>query len=239
MPTFMPKPLYGENGSGMHTHQSLFSNGSRLLRRRRPVLPVDVGKAFIAGQLKHAREICSIFAQWSTPTSAGAGLRGSGLRRVVAAQRSAARARAAYHRGIGEGHAHGASLPGPPRATPTDLRRAAAGGLEGIEKGYELPDRWRRTSTTSPARSAGAWASSTLRRASAKRSSDAQSELVLRTLGEHMFQLATCRSSRQEWDDYRVQVTQWERTATCRFSSQARAPERAQAIGRAGERYSA
>ncbi len=39
--TFMPKPLFGENGSGMHTHQSLFSDGQeRFLRPRRPVLPV-------------------------------------------------------------------------------------------------------------------------------------------------------------------------------------------------------
>src|SRR5690349_15111381 len=63
--SFMPKPLFGENGSGMHTHQSLFKDG------RNAFFDADdqyflspTGKAFIAGQLKHAREISSIFAQW-------------------------------------------------------------------------------------------------------------------------------------------------------------------------------
>ena len=63
--TFMPKPLFGENGSGMHTHQSLFKDGSNAFYDPDDEYFLsDVGKAFIAGQLKHAREICSIFAQW-------------------------------------------------------------------------------------------------------------------------------------------------------------------------------
>ena len=56
--TFMPKPLFGENGSGMHTHQSLFKDGSNAFYDADDQYYLsDVGKAFIAGQLKHAREI--------------------------------------------------------------------------------------------------------------------------------------------------------------------------------------
>src|ERR1700712_3530455 len=63
--TFMPKPLFGENGSGMHTHMSLFKDGSNaMFDEKHPYFLSDVGKAFIAGQLKHARELSSIFAQW-------------------------------------------------------------------------------------------------------------------------------------------------------------------------------
>src|ERR671936_2720519 len=63
--TFMPKPIFGENGSGMHTHQSLFTDG------RNAFFDADdrwhlseASKAFIAGQLRHAREIAAVFAQW-------------------------------------------------------------------------------------------------------------------------------------------------------------------------------
>ena len=63
--TFMPKPLFGENGSGMHTHQSLFKDGrNAFYDADDKYFLSDAGKAFIAGQLRHAREICSIFAQW-------------------------------------------------------------------------------------------------------------------------------------------------------------------------------
>src|SRR5215210_3935745 len=63
--TFMPKPLFGENGSGMHTYQSLFKNGRNAFfdGDDKWHLSAD-GKAFIAGQLRHAREISAVFAQW-------------------------------------------------------------------------------------------------------------------------------------------------------------------------------
>ena len=63
--TFMPKPIFGENGSGMHTHQSLFKDGRNAFFDSDDEWHLsDTGKAFIAGQLRHAREICAVFAQW-------------------------------------------------------------------------------------------------------------------------------------------------------------------------------
>src|SRR5947199_4731996 len=59
--TCMPKPLFGKNGSGMHTHQSLFRDGKNaFFDGDDQYFLSEVGKAFIAGQLRHAREICSI-----------------------------------------------------------------------------------------------------------------------------------------------------------------------------------
>ena len=63
--TFMPKPLNGENGSGMHVHQSLARDGKNAFYDADdPYFLSPTAKAFIAGQLKHAREISSLFAQW-------------------------------------------------------------------------------------------------------------------------------------------------------------------------------
>ncbi len=63
--SFMPKPIFGENGSGMHTHQSLFKDGRNAFFDADDDWHLsDAGKAFIAGQLRHAREISAVFAQW-------------------------------------------------------------------------------------------------------------------------------------------------------------------------------
>ena len=63
--TFMPKPLFGVNGSGMHVHQSLFRNGKNTFFDKKDKHHLsEIAKQFIAGQLKHAREICSLAAQW-------------------------------------------------------------------------------------------------------------------------------------------------------------------------------
>ena len=59
--TFMPKPIYGINGSGMHTHQSLFANGKNLFydeHGRWQLSEMCLG--YIGGLLKHAKGFCAI-----------------------------------------------------------------------------------------------------------------------------------------------------------------------------------
>jgi glutamine synthetase len=63
--TFMPKPIFGENGSGMHTHQSLFKNDKNVFFDPDDSYNLSAeAKGFIAGLLKHSKEICAITNQW-------------------------------------------------------------------------------------------------------------------------------------------------------------------------------
>src|SRR5919109_2153594 len=140
--TFMPKPLFGENGSGMHTHQSLFRGDSNAFYDADDKYFLsDTGKAFIAGQLHHAREICALFAQWV-----------NSYKRLVPGyeapvyvawsrrNRSALVRVPLYHPGKEKATRMELRCPDPacnPYLTFAALLHA---GLEGVEKGYELPD---------------------------------------------------------------------------------------------------
>ncbi|MBN2179545.1 MAG: glutamine synthetase [Deltaproteobacteria bacterium] len=63
--TFMPKPIFGENGSGMHVHQSLFGKeGNAFYDANDEYFLSKEGKSYIAGLLKHAKELSSVVAQW-------------------------------------------------------------------------------------------------------------------------------------------------------------------------------
>jgi len=63
--TFMPKPIFGVNGSGMHTHQSIFKGGNNLFfdKNDRYHLSKE-GKFYIAGILEHSREMTLVCNQW-------------------------------------------------------------------------------------------------------------------------------------------------------------------------------
>src|SRR6266576_2652017 len=139
--TFMPKPLYGENGSGMHTHQSLFKEGRNAFYDANDQYYLsDIAKSFIAGQLKHAREIAALFAQWV-----------NSYKRLVPGyeapvyvawsrrNRSALVRVPVYHPGKEQATRMELRCPDPacnPYLTFAALLHA---GLEGIERGYELP----------------------------------------------------------------------------------------------------
>jgi glutamine synthetase len=140
--TFMPKPIFGENGSGMHTHQSLFTDGSNAFFDGDDQWNLsEVGKAFIAGQLRHAREISAVFAQWV-----------NSYKRLVPGYEApvyvawSRRNRSALIRiplyKPGNEQATRAEIRCPDPACNPYLTFAALlhAGLEGIEKGYELPD---------------------------------------------------------------------------------------------------
>jgi glutamine synthetase len=58
--TFMPKPLFGDNGSGMHTHQSLWKKGKPLFAGNKYAGLSPMALHYIGGILKHARALCAL-----------------------------------------------------------------------------------------------------------------------------------------------------------------------------------
>jgi len=63
--TFMPKPIYGINGSGMHVHQSLFKENKNTFFDPEDAYNIaETGKYYTAGLLKYAKEITLVCNQW-------------------------------------------------------------------------------------------------------------------------------------------------------------------------------
>src|SRR3989440_3876279 len=210
--TFMPKPLFGENGSGMHTHQSLFQ-GERnaFFDADDQYFLSDTGKAFIAGQLKHAREITSVFAQWvNSYKRLVPGFEAPVYCAWSRRNRSALVRVPLYH--PGKEQATRAEIRCPDPACNPYLTFAALlmAGLEGIEKGYELPEPMEKNlyhiSPEDRKRLGIEQLPETLGEAIEL---TGESELVLRTLGEHMVN-RFIQIKRKEWEDYRIQVSRWQ-----------------------------
>jgi len=210
--TFMPKPLFGENGSGMHVHQSLTKDGKNAFYDADDQYFLSpVAKSFIAGQLKHAREISPLFAQWvNSYKRLVPGYEAPVYLAWSRRNRSALIRVPLYH--PGKESATRAELRCPDPACNPYLCFAGMlqAGLEGIEKGYELPEPMEQNlyhlSQEELSHQGIEQLPATLGEAIELA---ADSELVLRTLGEHTFR-RFIEIKRQEWDDYRVQVTPYE-----------------------------
>ena len=210
--TFMPKPIYGVNGSGMHTHQSLFKGEKNAF--------FDPGdkyylskeaKAYIAGILRHAREITFICNQWV-----------NSYKRLVPGYEApvyicwAQRNRSALVRVP-------MYKPGKEKATRIEFRSPdpacnpylafacmLSAGLEGIEKNYPLPsplerDVYHLTYQEQKELGVECLPGSLIEAIEVAE----QSQLLKDTLGEHIFNnLITAKKI--EWDEYRRRVHQYE-----------------------------
>ncbi len=210
--TFMPKPLFGDNGSGMHVHLQLRAQErDALFAQRDPQALSDVGRAFVAGQLRHARELCALLAQWVNSYKRLVPGYEAPVYVAWSRRNRSALVRVAQH---GAGRERAASLElrcADPACNPyLALAALLQAGLEGVERGYELPDAMDKNlyglGPDERRRLGIEQLPSTLGEAVELA---AGSELVLRTLGEHMLNRFV-ELKRREWEDYRVQVTRWE-----------------------------
>jgi glutamine synthetase len=209
--TFMPKPLEGVQGSGMHTHVSLFEGDENAFHDPGdPYQLSKVAKGFIAGLLRHASEITAVTNQtvnsykrlvpgFEAPVYVSwARNNRSALVRVPVAKRKAQSTRIEYR------------APDPACNPYLAFAVILAAGMKGIEDGYELPseaatnifeltDEERAAERLEPLPQSLADALTAME----------QSELVAETLGEHIFEWFL-RNKRREWLGYKSQVTPFE-----------------------------
>ena len=210
--TFMPKPIFGVNGSGMHVHQSLFAGEKNLFfDGNDPYHLSQIAKWYIAGIMKHAREIIVVTNQWV-----------NSYKRLVPGYEApvyiswARRNRSTMIRvpmyKPGKETATRIEFRAPDPACNPYLAFAVmlAAGLKGIEGEYELPDpieediyemsqkeKDKRGIITLP----GNLYEATLE--------VEKSELVKEALGEHIFNKFV-ENKKIEWDMFRTHVSQFE-----------------------------
>jgi len=212
--TFMPKPLMGVNGSGMHTHQSMFDlEGEKNLfydsNDEYHLSPLAY--SYMAGQLEHARALAAIVA----PTV-------NSYKRLVPGyeapvyicwgqiNRSALIRIPRYSAGREKSTRIELRCPDPSSNPYLALAAMLAAGLDGVERKLQAPDPIEESAYEFTEEDL--WKSSigvlpgSLDEALRELERD---QLLRDTLGEHAYR-AFVRAKRREWDEYRLQVTPWE-----------------------------
>ncbi|MBI4824665.1 MAG: glutamine synthetase [Nitrospirae bacterium] len=210
--TFMPKPIFGQNGSGMHTHQSLFKGPKNaFFDAKDKYFLSDMAKKYIAGLLTHIKEITLVLNQWV-----------NSYKRLVPGYEApvylcwARRNRSTLVRVP-------LYKPGKEKATRIELRSPdpacnpylafacmLAAGLKGIEKGYKLSqpvelDVYHLSSEERAKMGIDELPGSLIEAIEHAE----KSTLLKETLGEHIFN-ELIMSKKIEWDNYRTKVFPYE-----------------------------
>ncbi|MDH5520045.1 MAG: type I glutamate--ammonia ligase [Acidimicrobiia bacterium] len=212
--SFMPKPLPGLQGSGMHLHLSLFENDENAFHPGaddgEQVLSA-VGRKFMAGLLHHAREITAVTNQlvnsykrlvvgfeapvwvsWATNN------RSALIRVPVTKTDKASSTRIEYR------------SPDPACNPYLAFAVILAAGRAGIEGDYELPEEIHQNLFELTPEEAEKLGVQPLPRSLAEALDEMErSELVHNALGEHIFEWFL-RNKRSEWGSYKLHVSQWE-----------------------------
>ncbi len=210
--TFMPKPMFGENGSGMHVHQSLFKGKRNAFYDPDEEFNLsDIARKYIAGLLRHAPEITAVTNQWV-----------NSYKRLVPGYEApvyvswARRNRSAMIRVP-------MYKPGKEAATRIEFRSPdpscnpylafammLGAGLEGIENNYELPDPIEEDIfEMNPAQRAEHGITDLPGNLYAAIIEAENSPLVKKVLGDHVFN-KFIENKKIEWDQYRTHVSQFE-----------------------------
>lgn len=210
--TFMPKPIFGENGSGMHVHQSLFQGDRNAFYDPNDTYNLsDLAKHYIAGLMRHAPEIAAVTNQWV-----------NSYKRLVPGYEApvyvswARRNRSAMIRvpmyKPGKEVATRMEFRSPDPACNPYLAFAVmlGAGLEGIEKKYELPDPIEEDIfEMNPAERKAHGITDLPGNLYAAILETEKSELVRSVLGDHVFN-KFIENKKIEWDQYRTHVSQFE-----------------------------
>ena len=210
--TFMPKPIAGVNGSGMHIHQSLFKGGrNAFYDAEDPDRLSDTARHFIAGLLKHARAITSVTNQWV-----------NSYKRLVpnfeapvyvtwaTVNRSDLVRLPSYKSGREESRRIEYRAPDPACNPYLAFSVMLAAGLDGIDKEYELSDPadadvFDLSEAERAERGIESLPSNLLE---ALRITE-DSELVRNALGDSVFN-SFVENKKIDWERYRSQVTDYE-----------------------------
>jgi len=210
--TFMPKPLFGENGSGMHVHQSLFKNGKNAFFDPKGEFNLSAeGKSYIAGLLKHAKELTAVCNQWV-----------NSYKRLVPGYEApvyvawARRNRSSLVRvpmyKPGKEEATRVELRSPDPACNLYLAFASmlAAGLEGIEAGYTLPSPVEEDIFEMNVQEREKHGIESLPGSLFEAVTELSKSRVIReALGDHIFNKFV-ENKFIEWDKYRIQITEYE-----------------------------